>query len=183
MMQFTSSREKRLWVYTLIVIGGLYSSLWWAYPLSITLRDQGLISNLFWVGLIAIALVILLHGIFNRRPKQEWLLWIGILAVYLLIMLRMAVPEERSHLIEYIVLAICIHRALLERASNTAVWLPASQAWLYTTLLGIGDEVLQLWVPKRVFDPIDIFFNMLAATLAIGFSVILQWMRKRWIQS
>lgn len=180
MIAFTSSREKRLWIYALSVLVGLYSSLWWAYPLSITLRDQGLISNLFWVGLIAILIVILSHGLLTKRSKHEWLIWIGIMAVYFLIMLRMAVPEERSHLIEYSVLAICIHRALLERARHTALWSPAATAWITTILLGAGDEVLQLWVPKRVFDPIDIVFNIVAATLAIGFTVILNAVRKRW---
>ena len=43
---------------------------------------------------------------------------LGVAAVYLMVFLRMGIPEERTHLIEYRVVAVFICEALAERASQ-----------------------------------------------------------------
>jgi len=50
-------------------------------------------------------------------------------------------------------------------------------AFLLTSLVGTIDEVIQFFLPSRVFDPIDIGFNMLAAAMAVTASVGLGWVR------
>ncbi|MGI9547143.1 MAG: VanZ family protein, partial [Flavobacteriaceae bacterium] len=92
--------------------------------------------------------------------------------------LRMASPEERSHLIEYSVLAIFIHEALKERnRQKKTVNRPGLIAFLAASLIGLIDELIQLLIPARVFDPIDIFFNTFASFLAITTSTALAWAR------
>ena len=138
-----------------------------------------MISNAIWLVLLLVALSVLINGIRSRASGFEVIICIGLLAVYLMVMLRMTLPEERSHLIEYSILALFIFEALRERSSNKPEFkYPALWAIGITTLLGILDESIQLFVPMRVFDPIDIFFNFLASVLAIGGSVLLQWVRK-----
>ena len=92
-------------------------------------------------------------------------------------------PEERSHLIEYGVVAVFIYEALAERASQGRR-VPALPllAVLATAALGVVDECIQIFVPNRVFDPMDMLFNLLAATMAVGASVALSWAR-RWTRS
>lgn len=66
--------------------------------------------------------------------------------------LRKAIPEERTHRIEYSVVAILIHEALAEQASNRGrVPAPALLTILLTALVGALDEGVQAWLPNRVF--------------------------------
>ena len=94
---------------------------------------------------------------------------LGVGTAYFFLLVRMASPEERSHVIEYGVLALLIHEALLERArQGRKVLFPALLAIAAASLIGILDEAVQAIVPNRVFDPRDILFNVLACVMAVG---------------
>ena len=129
-----------------------------------------------WVLVVVVTLAL------KARPRGiEIGVALGLATVYLLLIVRMALPvTERTHLIEYGVLAVLIHEALLERASRgRRVPVPALLAVLLTALIGVIDECIQAFLPGRVFDPIDIIFNMLAGAMAVAASVLLRW-SKRW---
>lgn len=177
---FKSNREKRLWLFTLVVLLAIFATLIFGWPLARFLRSKGLLTIGFIACLSLVVLFILLHGLQNRAGKSEVVVWLGIVTVYLLVLLRMAIPEERGHLIEYSVLAIFIHEALRERASQGGqISSPWFMAFLLTVLVGVLDESIQLFMPNRVFDPFDILFNTLAAFLAIGSSLVLFWVRTK----
>jgi VanZ family protein len=93
---------------------------------------------------------------------------------------RITLLEERSHLIEYSVVAVFIYEALIERKSNgERVPYPAILAIILTSLIGFLDECIQLLMPSRVFDLQDILFNTLAAVFAVIAIQVLAWTRKR----
>ncbi len=180
MALFTSKREKRLWFWLAVVLLAIYSTLGLARPLAQLLRERGLISNLFWLGLFLVALTVLWQGLKKRPHKTEIAIWLGVMAVYILVMARMAIPEERSHLIEYSVVGIIIHEALKERASNgKRIPKPAVLAIFITALAGLIDECIQALLPNRIFDLFDISFNALAGLMAIGSSSLISWVRAR----
>ena len=180
MIRFTSKREKRLWIWVLVVIIGIYSLIFIGRPLSGYLRERAMLTNAFWVAIWLTLATVLWHGWKSKIGQLEIGVWMGVIAVYLLVILRMAVPEERSHLIEYSILAVFIHEALKERKNNGGeVWRPALLAIIITTAIGLLDEAIQLIVPNRVFDPIDILFNTGAAILAISASTAITWSRNK----
>jgi hypothetical protein len=180
MSLFVSRREKRLWLLALVILTAIYSMLGLARTLAGFLRERDLLTNFFWLAIWLVLATIVLHGLRTKAGKFEIAVWIGIIVVYLLVFLRMAVPEERSHMIEYGVLAVFIHEALKERFSMSGRKLkPALIAILITSLFGIIDECIQLFIPVRVFDPIDIGFNTLAGLMAIISSVALSWARSK----
>ena len=124
------------------------------------------------------------HSVLDSWPGGvEIAVALGVTAAYLLVFLRMAGPEERSHMIEYGVVGVFIFEALAERASQGRR-VPALPllAVLATAALGLLDECIQVFLPSRVFDPQDILFNLLAGTMAVGASVALAWAR-RWTRS
>lgn len=176
---FSSARERRLWLWTLVVVLGIYATLGLARTFAGALRDRGLISNGFWLGMLLIGIAIVLMALRMRPSGIEIGVGIGIAGVYLIAMLRMAIPAERSHLIEYSVVAIFIYAALQERVSQgRTVPFPALLAIVLTTLTGVLDETIQFFLPSRVFDLFDILFDFLASVMAVGASVALGWARQ-----
>ena len=179
MSLFTSSREKRLWLYALIVWVAILSTLAFGRQLQHIVMAQNTQAVFFWVGLILIGVTIIVHGLKVRPSKTEWTIWFGLAAVYILFIVRLGVPE-RTHLMEYSVLAIFIHKALIERLSlKNQVLMPALLAFMVTLILGILDECVQMFLPNRVFDPLDMLFNSLAALMAIVGSMMLHWASKK----
>ncbi len=181
MALFTSNRERRLWLWALAVVVAIYSTLGLAATLANALRDRGLIDDFFVFSFLLVLATILTQGLKVRPRGLEIGIALGIVAAYLMVFVRMAIPvEERTHLIEYGVVAIFIYEALAERASQERrVPVPALLAILITTLIGILDECIQAFLPNRVFDPRDILFNFLAGVMAVIASVALGWARQR----
>ena len=181
MSLFTSNRERRLWLWTLVVLVTIYSTLGLAQTLAGVLRDRGLLAGVVWVSMLLIMAAVVIQGLKRRPGGAEVGVALGIVAVYLLMFLRMAsTPAERTHLIEYTVVALLIHEALTERASNShSVPRPAITAIVATALLGLLDEGIQALLPSRVFDPVDILFNVLAAVMAVAASAALAQVRRR----
>lgn len=176
----TSAREKRLWAYTLVVVVAIYSTLGLARTLVDELGSDFLSVWLFLLGCILVLATVITQGLKVRPGGMEIGVALGIVAAYLLIIVRMAVPTERSHLVEYGVVAIFVHEALLERASQgRRVPVPGLLAIAIASLIGIIDEGIQWFLPSRIMDPVDILFNVLAAAMAIIASMALRWARRQ----
>lgn len=180
---FSSARETRLWLWTLAVVVAIYSTLGLASILAEALRERGMNDNMAAVGFLTamflIGLTVLTQGLKMRPCGTEIAIALGVAVVYLMVFFRMAILE-RSHLIEYSVVAVFIYEALKERMSRGRnVPVPAVLAVLAASMVGLLDECIQAVLPSRVFDPIDIFFNSMAATMAVVASVVLAWARKK----
>ena len=177
---FSSRRERRLWACALAVLVAIYLTFGLAQTLMGLLGNTGLDVWLFLFACILILVAVVTQGLRVRPSVAEVGVAIGIYAAYLLVFVRMTVVTERSHLVEYSVVAICVYEALLERASRgRRVPVPALLAVLITGLLGVLDECVQLAMPSRVFDRDDILFNLLASTMAVVASASLAAAR-RW---
>ena len=172
MSLFVSARERWLWLWTLAVVAATYSTLGLAGSLAGALREFRLLDVSTWV-LLAMFLVgatILTRGLNVRPGGFEIAVMLGVAAVYLLLFLRStASPAERTHLMEYGVLGVFVHAALSERVSQgRRVPLPPVAAVLATAALGVVDEGIQWLLPNRVFDPVDMLFNLLAGATSVA---------------
>ena len=182
---FSSVRERRLWAWTLLVVVAIYATLGLASTLARLLRDVGLLHEssavvMFLAGMVLVGATIVTRGLKVRPGGVEVAVALGVAAAYFMVFVRIAILEERSHLIEYGVVAVLIHEALAERADQgRRVPVPALLAFLAAVLVGVVDEGIQWFLPNRVFDPQDILFNALAAFMAIAASVALAWARRR----
>lgn len=175
---FSSDRERRLWIWTLVVVVGIYSTLGLASTLAGVLNNQGLAAIAFLTCMLLVGLTILTQGLKTRPRGVEIGVALGIAVVYLMVFLRVTIPE-RSHLIEYGVVAVFVYESLTERKSQgRRVPLPALLAILATSLVGTIDEFIQLFLPSRHFDWTDILFNFLASLMAVVSMVVLGWARR-----
>lgn len=184
MALFSSSRERNLWACVAVVMAAIYSTLGLARSMADALAGTGVGEGLFVVGCFGVLGVLVTRGLTARPSGAEMIVALGIATAYLLVFARMAVPTERSHLIEYGIVAVLILEALMERAAQgRTVPVPAGLAVVVTALLGTLDECIQLLVPGRIFDQVDILFNVLAAVMAVVASEALGWARRRFRRS
>lgn len=142
------------------------------------MQNQALAAALFLTGMFLVGLTILTEGLQTRPRGVEIGVGLGIAVVYGMLLFRLTIPE-RSHLIEYGVLAVFIYEALTERKRNgRPVPFPALLTILFTTLIGALDEGIQLLLPSRHFDWNDILFNFLAALATAVALVLLRHARR-----
>jgi hypothetical protein len=140
------------------------------------LRDRNLLDSLFLLSFLLVLATIARQGLKAHPGRPEIAVALGVTAVYLMAFARMAIPDERTHLVEYGVVGIFIYEALTERLNQgRRVPAPALLAVLGTAALGLLDEGIRALLPRRVFDPIDI----LAGIMAVGASLALGWARRR----
>lgn len=174
---FASKRERRLWIWTAIVVLVIYLTMGFASTLAQWLYHQGLAAIVFAICSLVVLLMIVTQGLSIRPGGIEIGVWLGIAAVYTLLFVRLTVPE-RSHLVEYGVVAVLVYEALLER-SERGRWVPMPPllAIAVTTLMGAIDESIQYFLPNRVFDPMDLLFNFLAAVMAVFSMIVLRIVR------
>ncbi len=198
---FCSSRERRLWILALSTLVAIYATLALPLPLAEVLATSGVGETLFFVGFLLVLAMIAGHGVFSRPRATEVVVALGVIAVYLIAFARMTTAAERTHLVEYSVLAIVVHAALRERIWARDGWIArapgwggeaaaarngavgrvriAATAWVVTVTAGVVDEGVQLFLPNRVFDWFDMFSNAVAATIAISATSVLSWARRR----
>ena len=177
-MRFSNSKERMYWLMAFAVTAAIYSTLFIGKPLADLLRSQDVQAIFFVAGMLLIAISILIYGIEKKPHRTELSAIIGLSAVYLMFIFRLGAPE-RSHLIEYSVLVILIHKALTIRfANNQSTLKTAILAFAFTFIIGIADELIQLALPNRIFDLRDIAFNGIAALMALTSSILLKKIRQ-----
>lgn len=171
---FTSDRERRLWFWVLFALAWIYATLGPAYVLAAQLRQRNLLRVSFVLVLLLVVAVIAWRWVKQRPGWEEIGVAIGIMVVYLWAIARIESTEERTHLIEYSLVAILIYQALVERRRNgRKVPLPAVLTIVMTALLGWLDEGIQSMLPNRVYDIVDVGFNTLAGLMAVVASLVL----------
>jgi len=181
---FASKREQRLWALTFIVVIAIFATLLLDFPIFGLLQQHGLVEAFYVAGLVLVVATISSQG-FQVRPRgRDVAITVGVVAVYLLVFVRWAFPGERTHLVEYGIVAVFMYEALVERRNmNRKVPVPALLAIFVTSTLGIIDELIQRLLPDRVFDLRDMLFNVLAAVMAVGTCALLANIRRRSSQS
>lgn len=178
---FTSKRERRLWIVSAVMVTTIYATIGLAQAFFELLGNQNVNAILFVLSALLILAAVVTQGIKKRPSGTEIMIALGIIAIYVLVFVRLTAGTERSHLMEYSVVAIFILEALKERKSQgRKVKYPALFAIGITILIGIIDEAIQYFVPGRVMDPLDMVFNTMAPVMAVGASSILSWARRRY---
>lgn len=175
-----AGRERRLWLWTLVVLVAIYSTLGPVQELTALLRERNLLRLSSAVVVLLVGVVIVVQWAKRRPGRREVGVALGVGAVYLTALIRMPIPEERTHLFEYGLVAVLIYQALSERRRNGhRVPAPAVLAFAATAVMGWLDEGIQSHLPNRVYDLRDVGFNAIAGLMAIVSSLALARAR-RW---
>ena len=180
MGSFVSKREKKYWILaSLVVISILSTTIFLERPLQKVFVNHDFQVGVFLFGMLLTATTIGYYGLFHKVNKYEIVIWIGMAAITTMFLFRLGV-SERSHIMEFSVLAIFIHLALSERYRNTSTDMKIMIfSFFLTVFFGLIDEGIQFFLPDRVFDLDDIYFNLIAAAMAIGGMGIFRWLRRQ----
>lgn len=162
----------------------IYSSLGLAGVLVEELQNRGVL-EIFYAIFAFLTLIVLISQGLKVRPKGvEIAVGLGLIIAFSMVVIRMGIPViERTHLIEYGLLATFIFQALVEGAQNGRnVPLLPIIAILVTSIFGFIDELVQAILPNRIFDIRDIVFNVLSAIITVVFSLLMtqiqNWLNK-----
>jgi branched-subunit amino acid ABC-type transport system permease component len=107
-----------LWLWVLAVMVAIYSTLGVARGVVDALRERNLLRVALGVAVVVVVGVLVWRWVRERPGAGEVGVAIAVAAAYGWTWLRLSVPEERTHLIEYSLVAVLIHMALLERGRN-----------------------------------------------------------------
>ena len=156
-------------MWTLATLVAIYATLGPARTLADALRERDLLQFSFALVVLLVVVALVAHWAKSRPGWGEVGVALGVALAYAGMFLRMESPEERTHLLEYSVVAALIHQALLERVRNgRSVPMPAALTVGATAVLGVLDESIQAVLPNRVFDVRDIGFNALAGFMIVA---------------
>ena len=171
---FTSNREKRLWMWSALVLFTIVSTLVLGGQLLELTENKRWIEQSTFNLFLVLVFSLLISGWKSKQQRVELWIYSGVVAVIGMAFLRMDLTvAERSHLFEYGLLSILIFEALKERLKNEKAFKsPALTAFIIVGLIGLIDEVVQLFIPYRVFDWIDIGFNFFASAFGITLSLL-----------
>ena len=115
---FSSDRERRLWLWTMLVLVAIYTSLGFTAPLVRFLRDRNLLHVSFAALVLVLVAVFAVRWIRKRPDWSEVGIAIGVGLAFWMAFIRIENPAERTHLLEYGIVAALIHMALQERVRN-----------------------------------------------------------------
>lgn len=142
----------------------IYVTLGYVRCLSDALRCRGLL------GYVSMAIIFLLCGVVfarlrqlsSRGSRRLIVILLGISVLSSLFFLPF--PEERLHVVEYSILGWLLGWSLACSGKWPAWWgVGVLLAWL----IGYGDEMIQCFLPNRVFDVRDIFLNGIAGMVGL----------------
>lgn len=171
----SKSRERIFWTLAGLTVLGIIITLFLDRPVQILLVSPEVQFWLFLTGFLAAILAVILYGLRWRPRKIEIFIWMALLAILAFFLFRLG-ASERSHMLEYSLLAIFVLQALQERWAQKSKFYTIRIAFLITLAVGVADELIQCFLPYRVFDVEDILFNGLAALLSLSVAWFLSWM-------
>ncbi|SHI94785.1 VanZ like family protein [Algibacter luteus] len=185
---FTSERERKLWIWALMVLIAIYATLFFGGQLIDYMIERRIIEQSTFYLFLVLILAFIFSGLKSSGKRLEYWIYAGVIAVYGMAMLRMDLTTaERSHMFEYGLLSILIYEALIERRLNGVnVKFPVFTSIMAAGTIGLLDEFIQLFIPYRVFDFVDIGFNYLASAFGVLISfgvkklrlIFTNWTRK-----
>ena len=174
MTLFTSKKERKLWILNIVVISIILSTLGVDQQIANFMRAHSILNDSINFVAVLSGLGVIAYMIKMKSGFFEYLTFASACFVLFWMWLRIDIPEERTHLIEYLVVSALFYRTFKERALNMSGFnfFPL-KAFATAILVGVMDEVVQYFLPNRVFDIIDVGFNVIAVTMGTLFCLII----------
>jgi len=101
----------------------------------------------------------------HRADRPAAYIWLfGIALIYLYYFWILEVPVKRIHFLEYSFLAVLVYRALRRRFAPPALY---ALVGLCVTVVGTGEEMIAIFLPKRFGAITDVIFDATCGVLGL----------------
>jgi VanZ family protein len=155
----------------LAYVGVVFISLPFAPDVVLALRAKNLLSAAVTALYAITVAAVVYHIVFDLRAS-DWLAYTALAVLIALIaalMLGLHIVEERVHFVQYAVMGLlCRHAITPSDSGRSGKRRALIGAAAMASGLGLLDELVQHWVPRRSFDPRDVALNSMAVVLALG---------------
>ncbi|MBD3296471.1 MAG: hypothetical protein GF392_03810 [Candidatus Omnitrophica bacterium] len=165
--------RKIYWAAVVAYLGGLYLSiasapLLWERIQSST--DMDLNRCVYLAGsVLAVSLLTYMVLIKREIRDRNYMFLVLFMAAFLLLGRAASRPAEKVHILEYVLLSFLVYNALRLDLNRFGKKLYVTGI-LFCLGAGLIDELIQLYIPSRVFDWRDVLIN--AGSSAVGFGII-----------
>jgi hypothetical protein len=162
--------RKIWWSGTIIYTAIIYTTL----GVALTINNRinaflgGRLNLLLYIvySLISVAAVSYIVFLKKERSKLKYIALFLFIGAFIGLLEYTHLPAEKIHLIEYGLLGIFLYNALKIDLDRFGAKLYLCGA-LICTIIGAVDEVIQGFLPSRIFDWRDIFLNGASSALAL----------------
>ena len=149
----------------------VYAFVYWSYRVfSREWYPRAVAGILFLAG--AYVVVRLFHA--RRTGWRVTVVRVGFLVLSMgtiLVFMGVQEPVAKVHVVQYGLLALLFLRALRLDVHD---WTAYPTALVFAACGGLGDELIQGFLPERVGELLDVRLNVYAALLALGFAALLE---------
>ncbi len=167
-------KTRTKWIVIVAEILLIYSTLYIIRFITTFLSERGMLSLTIYVITAVFFLLAALYVLRLRPHIFRILLLIPVFGTYGVLFLKMKIPVERIHLLEYGLLGFMLSSALSDRWDGKKA---ACVALAAAAAAGYVDEAIQYFLPNRVYDLRDVGFNALAGFGGIAAFAALHWMK------
>ena len=116
----------------------------------------------------------LFNSSFIKKPSTCFLV-LFVIVVSSIFISKLRLGEEKIHFIEYGVLGLLVYRALLPNIKGYMVYIAGL---IIVLLIGWGDEIIQYFLPNRVYDIRDVVMNFSGGLIAFVIMFVIDIDRK-----
>lgn len=159
-------KRKKYWLLSGLCVFAIYSTLSVVWEIYNALKDYvrvDLCMNLILAGALCGILALAVKERLWRSWKKAMAL-VGLMLTYIISASFIAYPVEKFHFLEYGILSYFFFEAL---AVDVKPFKAAAGSLVLTSLVGLGDEVIQYFLPNRYFQWSDVGLNVYSGILGL----------------
>ena len=156
------------WCCVVLYLGALYAFLPFARDVSVALDQRhalGLVITLLFLVSLGSLVFYVVFGV-RLSDLAAFTAIAFLVGVTGAMVLGLSIPEERVHFLQFGFLTVLARWAFAARLPPARQYLAAG---VFAASAGWGDEVIQHFLPDRVYDLRDVALNAVAVVLAVAF--------------
>ena len=155
------------WLVIVLYVAIIYSTLSIARDIVNSIRSIGILEITTYICVSIFFLILMFSNIKNISKKQ--ILYRIVLIIFFIALVGSvaSLPEEKMHIIEYGLLGWLIAWAIGNNKKSKFFYM--TLGILLGWIIGWGDEIIQYYLPNRVYDIRDVLLNGLSVTIGFLF--------------
>lgn len=162
-------------LYTASIYGTLGVAVKWWRSFDSAVGGRGITGIYTLCGAAAVAVFVYMAVVRKERAVTKYVYTAGFLTLLFALSRITPLPTEKVHLLMYGALGVMVYKAISVDMARTD-WRVYVLGVFLCSAIGLGDEIIQGFLPDRVFDWKDITLNAASSlTALVAIKVNVSW--------